>query len=341
MKPRNSLGSVFATGPLSPYAPPGPRGILIHSKRSSGGAGKGNAAQRYLASQAPSGQRSQRWALTEMARIWKRRRVKDASRLAWHRITAEDTDRIRQDLAARYRVATVNRALTALRQVLQFAWRDGSLAYEDYLRLSKIKQVRGEELPPGRALRPHELEALYGACAADPKPQGRRDALAIALLHAAGLRAGEAAGLRVEDLVDRRQGQVLVRGKGRREDVVSLEAATSLLEDWLAVRGDRAGPLLLQVWASGKLGSAGLGAGAVFQIVRKRAAQAGIGRTSAHDLRRTFATSLLRAGYDHLLLQRALRHRDLQSVSAYDRRPASEVAAAQRKAIFVPTGGRS
>jgi integrase len=271
-----------------------------------------------------------------MARIWKRRPVKDASRLAWHRITAEAVDRIRQQLAAKFEAATVNRALTALRQVLRFAWRDGSLSHEDYLRLSDVEQVRGEGFPRGRALLPAELDGLYGACSRDPKAQGRRDALAIALLHAAGLRAGEAASLRLEDVIDAALGDLFVRGKGGYEAVATLQGAAPVLAVWLAMRGRDAGPLLLQVRASGKIAPVGLCSCAVYQIVKKRAREAGLTRTTAHDLRRTYATSLLRAGNDHLLVMRALRHKDVHSLKAYDRRPAEEVAAAQRAAIYVP-----
>ena len=265
--------------------------------------------------------------------------MKDASRLAWHRITANDIDRIREALSAKYRVATVNRALTALRQVLWFAWRASLLTEDEYRRLAAVRQVRGDDLPPGREVRGDELAALYAACARDQKPQGRRDALAIGLMHAGGLRAGEAAALRMSDVVDARSGRIFVRGKGGREDVLTIGAATPLLGEWLEVRGETEGPLLVRIWASGKVDQDGLGARAVSQIVRKRILEAGLPHAAAHDLRRTFATLLFRAGCDHVMVKRALRHRDLQSVAKYDRRPASEVEEAMRRAIAVPIHG--
>jgi hypothetical protein len=109
-----------------------PNERLIHGKGSGTGVRKGNAAQRYLASLAPSGRRSQRWALAEMARIWKRRRVKDASRLAWHRITVSDINRVRQVLAAKFSPVTCNRVLTALRRVLRECWHQLGLS-DDHL----------------------------------------------------------------------------------------------------------------------------------------------------------------------------------------------------------------
>ena len=235
----------------------------------------------------------------------------------------------------------MNRALAALRRVLRFAWREGSLPYETYLRLSDVEPVRGEALPRGRALQPAELEALYGACAQDVKPSGRRDGLVIGLLHASGLRAAEAAGLQLEDVVNANLGELLVTGKGGFGACASLGAAAPLLGAWLAIRGDDPGPLLLQVRATGKIAPAGLCPRALFQVVRKRALEAGLRRTTAHDLRRTYATELLRAGNDHLLVARALRHHDVRSLRSYDRRPAEEIAAAQRAAIHVPASARS
>lgn len=302
--------------------------------------GKTNAAQLYLASLAPSGRRSQRWALTEMGKIWKRRAVKDGSRLAWHRISAADVGRIRQELAARYEVATANRALTALRQVLRWCWRDGSLAYDVYARLADVKQLRGEGNVRGRALSQTELERLYGVCAADFTPAGARDGAAIALAHAAGLRCAEVVGLDMADILDQGTGELLVRGKGGTVSGASLGGGAVWLHAWLAARGQEPGPVLFHVRAHGKIARHRLSPAAIFGILAKRAGQAGVRDVSPHCLRKTFATSLFRAGFDHVMVMRSLRHRDIRSVRIYDRRTEDERAAAQRAAIRVPSRGR-
>lgn len=185
-----------------------------------------------------------------------------------------------------------------------------------------------------------ELDALYGTCIADQSPAGLRDGLAIALMHAGGLRAAEAAGLSLEDVMDEDAGELLVPGKGGSLAGASLGAAAGWLTSWLAIRGREPGPLLYQTRSNGKLAPMGLCAGAMFPIVRKRSTEAGIRRCSPHDLRRTHATSLLRAGFDHLMVMRSLRHRDVRSVQCYDRRTDEERAAAQRRAIRAPGPGR-
>ena len=274
-----------------------------------------------------------------MARIWKGPRVKSPLRLHWYRITAAAIDRIRLSLSERFEVATANRCLTALRQVLRFSWRDGSLAYADYLRLSDVRQVRGRGMPRGRALRPVELAALYRVCTEDVSVAGCRDACILGLLHAAGMRAGEVATLQLSSIVDLASGALIVHGKGGDDEPASMGNAAPLLQRWVKVRGDEPGPLICRLKPSGELTADGLSSQAIYQVVLKRCKRAGI-KATPHDLRKTFATLLLRAGHDHLMLKRALRHRDLRSLERYDRRTDEERADAQRAAIPVPIGKR-
>jgi len=95
------------------------------------------------------------------------------------------------------------------------------------------------------------------------------------------------------------------------------------------------------VLARGRIVRHRLSPPAVFGILAKRAKQAGIKDVSPHCLRKTFATSLFRAGFDHVMVMRSLRHRDIRSVRIYDRRTEDERAAAQRAAIRVPGRGPS
>ena len=317
-----------------------PAKTRINRNRRDSGAEKRNPAQRYLAKLAPSSRRTLRWALTEMGKIWKRHPVKDGSRLAWNRIKASDVDLIREVLAAKFAPVTANTMLVALRQVLRFCWHDKSLLYEDFLRLSDVDSIKGESPARGRALGEAELDRLYGACGADRTPAGARDGAAIALAHAAGLRCAEIVGLDVADIVDPATGELLVRGKGGTVSGASLGAGAVWLQAWLAVRGPEPGPVLFQVLAHGKIARHRLSPAAVFRILAKRAKQAGIKDVSPHCLRKTFATSLFRAGFDHVMVMRSLRHRDIRSVRIYDRRTEDERAAAQRAAIRVPGRGR-
>ena len=85
-----------------------------------------------------------------------------------------------------------------------------------------------------RFLEPEQARALLDSC--DPQTAtGRRDLAILTLLLRLGLRAGEVAGLRLEDL-DWRAGELVVVGKGRRSERLPLpvdvgEAITGYLRD--------------------------------------------------------------------------------------------------------------
>lgn len=83
-----------------------------------------------------------------------------------------------------------------------------------------------------------EMQAVLDA--PDPRERdGVRDRAMLHLAFAAGLRASELVGLRLNELVLQPQPAVHVRGKGRRERVLPLWTVTAkALRAWLALRGD-------------------------------------------------------------------------------------------------------
>jgi site-specific recombinase XerD len=52
----------------------------------------------------------------------------------------------------------------------------------------------------------------------------------------------------------------------------------------------------------------------------KRVTLAGLGKLKPHDLRRTFATTMLANGCDVFVLQRAMGHASVTTISMYDYR---------------------
>jgi site-specific recombinase XerD len=94
------------------------------------------------------------------------------------------------------------------------------------------------------------------------------------------------------------------------------------------VRGEEAGPLLCPVNRGGRVVLRRMTGQAVRLVLGKRAAQARIGATTPHDLRRTFVGDLLDAGADIVTAQGLAGHAQVTTTAAYDRRP----AATRRKA---------
>ena len=297
-------------------------------------------AKVYVSRLAPGSRRTMRAALDLVAGMLTSGAA-DAQTLDWSRVRYQHAQAIRSGLAERYKPATANKALCAVRGVLREAWRLGLVASEDYRRAADVEAVKGESLPAGRALTAGELKALLAACSGDDTAAGARDAALLALLYGGGLRRSEAVALDVADY-DSTTGMLVVRhAKGNRDRVVyATNGAADALADWLAVRGDEAGPLFLPVNKGGVVGGHRLTGQAVLYILRRRAAQGGVTRLSPHDLRRTFISDLLDLGADISTVQRLAGHAQVTTTTRYDRRG----EATKRKAasmLHVPYGRRT
>lgn len=193
-------------------------------------------------------------------------------------------------------------------------------------RVIDVRAVRGRSLPKGREISPREMASVYEACRADGSEYGARDGAVIALLHAAGLRRAEVGSLDLAD-VDLERGLVEIRsGKGGRGRRTWLGDGLGWVRRWVKVRGDWPGPLIIGL--HGGMGR-GLSPSAVYDVVVRRAAQAGV-ECTAHDLRRTFATVLLRATSDLSLVKRLMGHESLDTTTIYDMRGDEEARLIQR-----------
>lgn len=242
----------------------------------------------------------------------------------WSRVTPELALNARSALAAKYRPASSNRHLAALRGVLAEA---GVL--NEALRKA-TKRIAGTNLPSDRALSLNDLGALLGACAQDTRPvkrratertqrpAGARDAAVLALIFS-GLRRAEVCALDVEAY---QPGARVLRvvGKGERvRDVPLHEGACRALDAWLAVRGREAGPLVQSLNKGGRI-TGRLSTNAVYRICQERAGEAGVQRFAPHDARRYAAGAVLDVGAELSLTASYLGHADVRTTARYDRR---------------------
>jgi len=137
-----------------------------------------------------------------------------------------------------------------------------------------------------------------------------------ALLLATGLRLSELAALDLDDVaLSARKGSVTVRnGKGGKYRVVPLNSqAREALAAWLAQSGSRAceSPALF-IGPTGRR----LTDRAVDLVLRRIALDAGV-TASAHTLRHTAATMLVRNGADIVLVAEVLGHSSLETTRRY------------------------
>ncbi len=294
----------------------------------------------YLAGLSKRSRRTMRSALDTIAGM-ATDGAADAEAFPWHKLRFEHTAALRSALAERYQnVNTANLHLAALRGVLKACWRLGLMDGETYHRAVDVPAVKGSALPKGRSLGAGEIRALFEVCGQDQTPAGRRDAAVLALLYGCGLRRAEVAALPA-DSYNAETGSLAVMGKGNKERLAYLaNGSQAAMADWLKIRGEEPGPLFLRVNKGGRVGAEGLTAQAIYNAVKKRAAQAGVSDFSPHDLRRTFVGDLFDAGADVSIVQKLAGHAQVTTTARYDRRPerAKQQAAGM---LFVPFVNRS
>ncbi len=183
-----------------------------------------------------------------------------------------------------------------------------------------------------RALSEDEQRALLHATE-DGKARDR--AIVVLLLYTA-LRLSELVALDVGDArVSARKGLLVVRsGKGDQYREVPLNRPVrAALEAWLKVRAKDvdAGEPALFVGPQGRR----LSARAVDLVIRKAAARAGL-RLSAHVLRHTCVTNLVRDGNDIVLVAELAGHRRLETTRRYSLPSAADRQAAMDRLEIEP-----
>ena len=251
----------------------------------------------------------------------------------------QHTAAIRVALIEQYSAGGVNLRLAALRGVLKECWRLQQMSADDYHRAIDLNPVTNNALPVGRALTPGEISELFRACNEDGSPAGVRDGAILAVLRY-GLRRAEIVGLGLDDY-DPDAGNLRIVGKGRKERAVYLpDSAAEYVRRWCAVRGDEHGALFVAINKGSNIrGYGALSSQAIYDMLKKRAAAAGVKDFSPHDFRRTFAGDALDAGADIVTVAGIMGHSSVNTTAKYDRRPDE----AKRKAaalIHVPAPGQ-
>ena len=272
--------------------------------------------------------------------VWDSVGVEDVSRfVAWLRAPADNVI-VFDDTAAVRSAATVNRHLAALFGFYDFharnggvsvaaelvAWRCGSWgSYKPFLhgiastgpvRMRPVKLRAPRRLPV--VLGVEETAVILAACTR------LRDRFLFALLAETGMRVGQALGLRHEDFVSRRREVRIVpradNANGARakcSSLVSVPVSAPLVRLYSDYMHTEYGELdsdyvFVNLW-SAPVGRP-LRYGAVAMLVRRLRARTGIEFT-AHTLRHSRATELIRAGVPIEVVSKLLTHRSVTTTS--------------------------
>lgn len=153
-----------------------------------------------------------------------------------------------------------------------------------------------------------------------------RDQLMVELLYGSGLRVGELVGLDVQASKEARgwldldDGMAHVLGKGsKRRSVPLSRVALERARQWLAVRATVPALAHTPALLAGRNGTR-LTAGSIWQLLRRRAQQAGLPvAVHPHMLRHSFASHLLQSSGDLRAVQELLGHANISTTQVYTR----------------------
>jgi integrase/recombinase XerD len=213
--------------------------------------------------------------------------------------------------------------VTALRSLLRFLFADGLLAADLAGAVPAVAGWRAAGLP--KALPAGHVAALLGSCDRGTAA-GRRDFAVLMLLARLGLRACEVAALDLDD-VSWRAGEIVIRGKGRRDERMPLPADVGEALAGYLRYGRPAGAGSRAVFVRALAPAGPLSAGAVKAVVRRACRRAGLAEAGAHRLRHTAATQMLRAGSPLAEIGQVLRHRSAATTAIYAKADHAALAA--------------
>lgn len=211
-------------------------------------------------------------------------------------------------------VSTTQNFVAGVRAFLRYCFLEGLVATDLSEAALAVTGRRRSRLPQG--ISPAQRRALLASC--DRRTAlGRRDYAIILSLLRLGLRRGELARVRLEDL-DWRAGEVVIRGKAGCAERLPLpadvgEAIAGYLRRGRPPTGDRA------VFLRARAPFTPIDAATVSSTVRRACRGAGIATMGAHRLRYSLACQMVATGVPLIQIGQVLRHKSLQSTAIYAR----------------------
>jgi integrase/recombinase XerD len=232
-------------------------------------------------------------------------------RLRLDRLAAADVSMFLARECPKRGVSGARDLVSALRSFLRYLHLVGRIEAPLVWALPPIADLRDRTLP--RGLEPAAVKRLLASCDRR-RLVGRRDFAILLLLSRLGLRAGEVAGLQLDD-VDWRRGLLLVGGKGGRYDELPLpDDVGQALVSYLRRRPrcpSRA--VFVRVTAPRRE----LNRSTIGWVVRAACDRAGLPRVGVHRLRHTAASEMLRRGASLAEIGEVLRHREQKTTAIY------------------------
>jgi site-specific recombinase XerD len=212
---------------------------------------------------------------------------------------------------ARVSLGTAKGRVAELRSLLRFLHLRGMTELALAEAVPPVAGWRETGIP--QTISREDVERLLDGCDRS-RLDGVRNFAILILLGRLGLRSIEVARLRLDDL-DWQSGEILVRGKARRQDRLPLPGDVGeALTDYLSRRGPHDAR---QVFLTLRAPTRPIRAEVVGDVVRRACARASVPRVGAHRLRHALASELLAEGASLIDISQVLRHRDLATTAIY------------------------
>ena len=240
---------------------------------------------------------------------------------------------VEADNAAGYKVATLERRLSAIKWVHDTSGHPSPTSHTRVRELmAGIRRTYGARAERRDPLTTDQLTAMVDGLDLDTLA-GLRDRAVLLLGYAGAFRRSELAGLRREQL--RRTGDGVVVELGRTKDDQEAKGRdvgipafagsplcpVTAVDAWLAAASITEGPIFRRVSRYQTLGARALAPATVATIVKRCAAAAGIppDRLSGHSLRAGHATTAARNGAPDRTIMRQTGHKRTETLDSYVR----------------------
>lgn len=266
------------------------------------------------------------------------RQLVDPVNTAWWTLRYQHVERIKAVLMAHHSPATVNKILSALRQVIICCRKLELMTADQCAAATDVKNIKFSLLPAGKSVPDEDVRVILASM---PKNSlaNLRDIAIFGSLYYAGVRRVEACTLTM-DRVFIRERTLRVLGKGNKErDVPILDDLMALLSPWLDVRGNDPGALFCSVAGNTVDPTHALSPQYIYDIVIDAADKSPLNyHLAPHDLRRSFITNGIEMGIDPLSMSKIVGHEQLQTTLRYDRRDEKARRAQMIKAFGKKSG---
>jgi site-specific recombinase XerD len=199
-----------------------------------------------------------------------------------------------------------------LRAVLRFLYLQGLTPLRLGTAVPPVGGWRLAGLPP--VMTAADVQLLLDSCDRGTDV-GVRDFAIMTLVARLGLRSIEVARLELRD-VDWRAGELVVRGKARRQDRLPLPADVGEALAAYLTRG-RAPAGARRLFLTCRAPRRPIRADLVGDVVERACLRAGLPRVGPHRLRHALAAELLRRGAGLVAISQVLRHQDLATTALY------------------------